>query len=154
MGLGSALHLDDPNNPTNWCCDRRMGMYHIVRNTKDGNTGAKFDALKDFLSLGADDPDIPGEEASTGYIALEVGQKVSNFMVKLDYNVDPSLGFFQIGLDSLMAIELRKWWKPAFRLEISVLEITASGTTEQLDKVAAKGVKKRCKSKKGRLSNL
>lgn len=142
MGLRSELHLDDPNNRTNWRRDRRMAMYHNVRNTEDGNTGARSDALKDFLSRAKEDPDILGEKASAEYIAHEIGQKVLNFMLRPDDDVDISLGLSQIGLDSLMAIELRRWWKQAFRLEISVLEIMAAGTLENLGKVAADGVKR------------
>ena len=151
MGLRSALHLDDPNNRTNWRRDRRMAMYHNVRNTEDGNTGAKSDALKDFLSQAVDDPEILGEKASIEYIALEIGQKVLNFMLRPDDDVDISLGLSQIGLDSLMAIELRRWWKQAFKLEISVLEIMASGTLEQLGKIAAEGVKKKLQVGNGKV---
>ena len=142
MGLRSELHLDDPNNRTNWRRDRRMAMYHNVRNTEDGTTGAKSDALKEFLTRAKEDPEILGEKASAEYIAHEIGQKVLNFMLRPDDDVDISLGLSQIGLDSLMAIELRRWWKQAFRLEISVLEIMAAGTLENLGKVAADGVKR------------
>ena len=46
-----------------------------------------------------------------------------------------------IGVDSLMAIELRKWWKQAFGLEISVLEMMGLGTIKELGKVAAQRLK-------------
>lgn len=143
MGLRSDLHLDDPNNRTNWRRDRRMAMYHNVRNTLAGDRSDNFNELENFLSRAADDPDILGEKASADYLAHEIGQKVLNFMLKPDDEVDISLGLTQIGLDSLMAIELRRWWKQAFRLEISVLEIMGSGTLEELGKVAGEGVRKK-----------
>jgi Phosphopantetheine attachment site len=45
-------------------------------------------------------------------------------------------------MDSLMAIELRRWWKQAFGFDISVLEIMGFGTPEELGKVAGEGLKK------------
>lgn len=53
--------------------------------------------------------------------------------------IGPSLS--GMGMDSLMAIELRRWWKQAFGLDISVLEIMGSGTLEELGKVAGQGLK-------------
>ena len=64
-------------------------------------------------------------------------------MLKDEADLDTSLTLVQIGLDSLMAIELRRWWKQALGLEISVLEIMASGSLEALGAVAAKGLKER-----------
>lgn len=52
-----------------------------------------------------------------------------------------------IGVDSLMAIELRRWWKQAFGLDINVLEIMGSGTLEELGKVAAKGLREKFERK-------
>lgn len=42
-----------------------------------------------------------------------------------------------MGLDSLMAIELRRWWRIALGLDVSVLEIMGAGTLEELGKIAA-----------------
>jgi aryl carrier-like protein len=53
-------------------------------------------------------------------------------LLKSEEDIDISLTLAQIGLDSLMSIELRRWWKQAFGLEISVLEIMAAGTLESL----------------------
>ncbi|KAI8966588.1 ADP-ribosylation factor family-domain-containing protein [Daldinia sp. FL1419] len=39
IGLRSELHLDDPNNRTNWRRDRHIGMYHNVRPDNEGGAG-------------------------------------------------------------------------------------------------------------------
>lgn len=62
-------------------------------------------------------------------------------MLRDEADLDTSLTLKQIGLDSLMAIKLRRWWKQAMGLEISVLEIMATGSIEALGNVAAQSLK-------------
>ena len=143
MGLRSEVHLDDPNCQTSWRRDRRMGTYHNIRDSAAENVLAESDALKTFLSRAGNDPKILSEESSAKFLALILGQKVFKFMMKPEEDIDISLSLIQIGMDSWMAIELRRWWMQAFGLDISVLEIMGSGTLEQLGRVAAEGLRKK-----------
>ena len=64
-------------------------------------------------------------------------------MLKDEEDLDTSLTLHEIGVDSPMAIELRRWWKHAFGLDISSLRIIGRGTLDALGAVAAKGLKER-----------
>ena len=145
MGLRSEVHLDDPSCQTSWRRDRRMGMYHNVRNDAIGSTNAasKSSALKSFLTAAASDPSLLDDPASATYLATQIGHKVFKIMIRPEDSLEISMSLAHIGLDSLMAIELRRWWKQVFGLDISVLEIMASGSFEGLGKVAVEGLKKK-----------
>lgn len=143
MGLRSELHLEDPNNRCNWRRDRRMGAYHNIRNQQAEAAGGDASALKAFLAGAAENPDVLAVAANVEFLAQEIGAKVFDFMLKPGEDVDTSLSLTQIGLDSLMATELRRWFRQLLGLQISVLEIMASGSLFQLAELAAAALKNR-----------
>ena len=137
MGLRSDLHPDDPNNRTHWRRDRRMGIYHNIKYTDKVDHSASDTQLKQFLSRCADDPDLLAHKDSERLLAHEIGLKAFSLTLKDAEGMDTDMSLDAIGVDSLMAIELRRWWKRAFGLEISVLEIMGLGTIKDLSKVTA-----------------
>ena len=141
MGLRSEIHPDDPSNRTHWRRDRRMGIYHNIKNTNTVDRSASDNQLKQFLLRCEEDPDLLAEDDSECLLANEIGLKVFSLMLKDADDMDIEMTLSAIGLDSLMAIELRRWWKQAFGLEISVLEIMGLGTIKELSKVAAQRLK-------------
>ncbi len=53
-----------------------------------------------------------------------------------------SLSLPDLGVDSLVAAEMRQWWKQVFGFDVSVLEMLAMGTLEALGMHAADGLLK------------
>ncbi|KAJ3541377.1 hypothetical protein NM208_g4643 [Fusarium decemcellulare] len=143
MGLRSEGDLNDPNTRTNWRRDRRMGFYHNENRSSSSEQQGSSNKLSAFLASAADNPNVLDEEASAIFLAQEIGSKVFSLMLKNAEDLDTSLTLQQVGLDSLMAIELRRWWQMAFNFEVSVLELMATGTIEALGVVAAKGLKQK-----------
>ncbi|KAI6376056.1 hypothetical protein MCOR25_002871 [Pyricularia grisea] len=99
---------------TNWRRDRRMGFYHNVQangNALSSRAGRSAnEVLSRFLEHATASLATLGEAKSVDFLARQVGAKVFSLMLKEnDEVVDTSLTLQQIGLDSLMAIELRRW---------------------------------------------
>jgi len=136
MGLKSEGDLNDPNTRTNWRRDRRMGFYHNSAEKVESDRGGSSE-LAAFLETAKDDPDLLANRDNQDYLATEIGKKIFSFMLKPEDDLDITLSLTQIGLDSLMAIELRRWWKLALGLQISVLEIMGVGSVEALGALAA-----------------
>ena len=114
-----------------------MGINHNIKNTNTVDHSASDNQLKQFLLRCAEDADLLAEADSEDLLAREYGLKIYSVILKEAEDLDVDRTLSAIGVDSLVAIELRKWWKQAFGLEISVLEMMGLGTIKELGKVAA-----------------
>ncbi|KAH7195357.1 polyketide synthase [Fusarium oxysporum] len=139
MGMRSHLHLDDPKNPTNWRRDRRMGAYHNLPTGDKPDTRGESSRLKAFLqSVNEGDPiEIPAKEESIDFLSMEIGTKVNEFLLRPDAPVDPNLKLSEMGLDSLTAIELRRWLGQVFGLQVSVLEMIGAASLKEVGRIVA-----------------
>lgn len=139
LGLGSSIPLNNPANRSVWRRDRRMGIYH---NTAGGNTEitATSASLKSYIAGAKADISILKTPDATAFFASEIGKRLFALLLKPEQELNMSLSLVDLGMDSLVGIELRTWWKQAFGFDVSVLEILGMGTLEALGKHAAEGV--------------
>nr|RBQ99445.1 hypothetical protein FVER53263_20062 [Fusarium verticillioides] len=141
MGMRSHLHLDDAKNPTNWRRDRRMGAYHNLSIRDQSDTRGERSQLKYFLqslSEGQGDAvEILAKKESIAFLSIEIGTKVNDFLLRPDGPVDPSLRLSEMGLDSLTAIELRRWFSQVFGLQVSVLEMIGAPSLREVARIVA-----------------
>ncbi|KAL8942774.1 MAG: hypothetical protein Q9216_001459 [Gyalolechia sp. 2 TL-2023] len=143
MGLRSETPLEDPNNRSTWRRDRRMGQYHNVVEQKALQAPNERNDLEKFLIRVENQPDSLDDMSSERYLAEEIGRKIFNFNMRPEDDMTVSLTLAQIGLDSLMAIEIRRWWNQVLGFEISIFEIMNSGTIAELGTLAADGLKEK-----------
>ena len=123
MGLNVK---DKPGNAKNrpaWHRDRPLGVYDDLKASTEIETSAALTRLADLLSAVTNDPNILMEESSVEFLAQEIGRKVLSFGFKPDAPIDMSLDLIQLGMDSLMASEISRWWRLTFGLEMTILEV-------------------------------
>ncbi|KAI4255784.1 MAG: hypothetical protein L6R42_006560, partial [Xanthoria sp. 1 TBL-2021] len=77
---------------------------------------------------------------TVAFLAHEIGKKLFSLLMKPEEDLDASLSLVDLGMDSLVGIELCAWWKQVFGFKISVLEMLGKGTLEALGEHAAEGL--------------
>ena len=139
--LESRIPIMDPQNSSMWKRDPRMAIYRNIQKASELEGAEATDHMKQFLSTMMSDPDRLDQKSSADAIAKEVGKCVSNFLMKGDEEIDVSSTLGAAGVDSLVAIEIRNWWKQNLGVDVSVLELMSGGTIEQLGELAARRLK-------------
>ncbi|KAI1173654.1 hypothetical protein F4777DRAFT_589726 [Nemania sp. FL0916] len=130
-----------PGNSGNGARDARMAVYYSAqqqRIERGGSNTENQSVLRSFLSTARDNPATLKMPEAAKLLATEMGKKLFVLLLKPDQEPDIALELAQIGLDSLVAVEMRAWWKSELGLTISVLEMLSMGTLLALGEKAAK----------------
>ncbi|KAL8697590.1 MAG: hypothetical protein Q9201_007051 [Fulgogasparrea decipioides] len=140
IGLRTTRSLSDPSNRAIWKRDVRMSLYRNMEGETQSNSGAFNEDLKHFLAAVARQPSMLNEQLNLDFLTRQIATRLYSFMLQSEDEVDVRQSLSALGVDSLVAIEIRNWWRQNLGLEISVLEIMNSGSIEQLGKIAADGL--------------
>lgn len=143
IGLRSTRSLADPSNRTIWKRDVRMSMYRNMESVGTTNSGTANEGLKQFLAGIASEPSILNAQPNLDYLTHEIKAQLCSFMIRAEEDVDAKQSLSALGVDSLVAIEIRNWFRQSLGLDISVLEIMNAGSMEQLGIVAADGLRRK-----------
>ncbi|KAL4904453.1 hypothetical protein BDW74DRAFT_179032 [Aspergillus multicolor] len=140
------MPLDAPGNRTPWRRDPRMALYHNISTSADttSTTTDKTNAvLHGFLHQAKLTPETLTHQASADLLATEIGKALFTFMLRdhaeLETELDRPLE--NLGVDSLLAIELRNWFRLNLGLDLTVLEILGAGSLRRLGGLAAGNLK-------------
>ncbi|KAJ5768714.1 Acyl transferase/acyl hydrolase/lysophospholipase [Penicillium odoratum] len=139
IGLQCRVPLNDPGNRALWKQDIRTAVFHNKATSNTSST-ASSDNLKSFIASAKGHPTLLVRPDSAHFLALEIGKKVFSFLLKSEDDLHTWCSLSDLGMDSLVAIEMRQWWKMTFKFDISVLEMMGMGTLDALGEHAAKGL--------------
>lgn len=143
IGLRSTRSLADPNNRAIWKRDIRMSLYRNMETTTVSAGGAANEGLKQVLAEIAVEPCLLNTQPTLDFLTHEIGVRLYGFMLQEEEDVDVTVSLSALGVDSLVAIEIRNWWRQSLGLEISVLELLNAGSIAQLGKLAVQGLQKK-----------
>ena len=118
-----------------------MSVYRNLE-VHDLATGASNtnESLKQFLRDASSNPTSLGSEASIAFLASEIGKTLSGFMMMSDEAMDLTTSLAALGVDSLISIELRNWFRQKVGVEFTVLELVGATSIMQLGELAGKKV--------------
>ncbi|KAM6514388.1 hypothetical protein FALCPG4_015537 [Fusarium falciforme] len=96
-------------------------------------------SLKEFLRslTDSDGMGVLAKESAVNFLAVEIGRKINDFLLKPDTAIDTGLRLSEMGLGSLTAIDLRRWFRQASGLQVSVLEMMGAASLRQLGETVA-----------------
>ncbi|KAJ5783184.1 hypothetical protein N7457_004958 [Penicillium paradoxum] len=142
VGIRPNVPMGDQRNRLIWKKDVRMAVFHNIGRagvSSSSTSGSDLDAFIVEAKTGAvllDQPD------SAQFLAVEIGKKIFSFLLKPEEDLVTSCSLSDLGMDSLVAIEIRQWWKTTFGFDISVLELMGMGSLDALGEHAANGMLK------------
>ncbi|KAG5925731.1 Type I Iterative PKS [Claviceps africana] len=144
LGLSPRVSIGNKDSRVFWRKDRRMAVYHNYSSKTDvgilangGNEG-----LRSFLLRAKSDSAILKTDASAKMLANEIGKRLLRLLLKSADDLSTSVPLSQLGMDSLVGVEMRSWWRQAFGFDISLLELLGMTSLDELGKHAATGLLK------------
>jgi hypothetical protein len=125
-------------NRTGWKKNPRLLVYRNIESRDESVSGPTTDGgLKEFLSSCGATPEILGDEATALFLAHEIGTTLFNFMMRSDEEPDITIPLASAGVDSLVSIELRNWFRQKVGVPFTVVEIVGASSIAELGKMTA-----------------
>ncbi|KND94632.1 Lovastatin diketide synthase LovF [Tolypocladium ophioglossoides CBS 100239] len=140
LGFRPSVPLGNPENRSLWKKDVRMADFHNSRETSGASGSGSNGMLKSFITKAKSHAALLSQPESAHLLAVEIGKKAFSFLLKPEADLQTSCSLSDLGMDSLVAIEMRQWWRTIFGFDISVLEMMGMGTLDALGERAAKGM--------------
>ncbi|KAK5996225.1 Highly reducing polyketide synthase gloL [Cladobotryum mycophilum] len=148
IGMASTRPLADPGNHHPIRKDIRMGLAWQLERSKEPSTSSNSESIREFLSLVASEPEMLNQTSTLERLTVEIGQSLCGFMLMPEENLDMNMTLDSMGVDSLVSIEIRNWWRGTLGVDISVLEIANAGTIARLGNLALASLKQKYEVKK------
>lgn len=137
LGLRSTQRLSATNNRTVWKLDLRMAGYYNLEDQDTSVATPKDDHLQAFIVEAASGLVSLDAHASVVFLATEIGKMLINLTMRDVESLDLESSPASIGVDSLVSIELRNWFRHKLRVDVTVLEIQACHSMLDLGKHVA-----------------
>ncbi|KAE8135205.1 hypothetical protein BDV38DRAFT_294724 [Aspergillus pseudotamarii] len=146
--LECRLPIMHPENNIIWKRDPRMAIYRNIE-TVSVQSQSTSSGLKSFLLDVNADPSLLSQPSAAEFLAGQIRDRVATFLMRRedDEPLDLGLSLSESGVDSLVAIEVRNWWKQSLGVEVSVLELKDSGSMLRLGGLAAKRLREKMADK-------
>lgn len=156
VGLRSTLPLSSPNNRVYWRADSRFALYRNIEESGDASDASAGGDQDDggfglFLKTADAEPRSLAQEDKIAELAQHIGFMLCDLMLKPLEDLDVNLGVAALGVDSLVAIELKNWLRRKLVLEVSVIEIMNAPSLLALARLVGEGwmIKKRVGIREG-----
>lgn len=139
VGLRSTTEIMSPQNRYMFKRDSRATIYrNLGTKERNGQTGEDVDELKRFLTEAALNPTVLETQHTAEFLAREAGKALFSFVLRDPSTMDLELPLDSFGIDSLLGMELRNWFRHKIGVDITVRQIMSGASLMQLGKDTAK----------------
>ncbi|KAG8531167.1 putative secondary metabolism biosynthetic enzyme [Bacidia gigantensis] len=144
QALECRLPIMDSQNNIIWKRDPRMAIYRNIETVATDGASSTGD-MKPFLAAMAENPNQLDQPDAADFLAGQIRDRVATYLMRREDEepLDTGLTLSAAGVDSLVAIELRNWWKQNLGADVSVLELMDGGSIQRLGELGAKRLKER-----------
>ncbi|KFZ19179.1 hypothetical protein V501_00783 [Pseudogymnoascus sp. VKM F-4519 (FW-2642)] len=136
IGMRSAKLLSDPGNVCTWKRDVRMSLYRYLESSEEKTTDTKDGRLQALLNSVSVNPKVFQDQTSLELVTSAIGHTLCSYVLQPQEDLDVTTSLSSLGIDSLVSIEFRNWFRRTLSVDISSLEIVSAGTIEHLGKMA------------------
>jgi len=140
IGIGIRSNLSGSGVRMGWLLDPRFEIYHNLQSDSEpsGNQKDGDDSLKQFLRNASTGPHTLETRESQTYLALQIATALFGFTMRGEVeDGDLTIPLRTLGVDSLISIELRTWFKRIIGVDFTVVEIVGAQDIMQLGQQAA-----------------
>ncbi|RFU80508.1 polyketide synthase [Trichoderma arundinaceum] len=133
LGMVTTTPIGSPSNRVVWKSDVRMSVYHNINGSTEASAAASANAgkqggIESLVASAAAKPSILEEDGITTKIANGIASALANFLIKDESSIKIDYSPENVGVDSLVAMELRNWIRQKFGVETNVMTIVQSAS--------------------------
>lgn len=139
LGIAPLVPLSSPESMAQLRRDVRMAAWHNTRHQTGASLGST-DVLRSFLAMARKIPGSLKLPEAVDLLAGEIGKKLFDLLMKPEERIDLSLPMTELGLDSIVAVEMQAWWKLNLGSDITTREVMSMETLQALGRRAADGL--------------
>ncbi|KAM3476998.1 hypothetical protein MY8738_006692 [Beauveria namnaoensis] len=143
VGLGSLRSSSEPLNMRLFMGDVRFSKYVSLAAEAEQKERKRDEKLRELLEQIEQDPSVLYADDMVERASLEIGSTLFEYLSLPEDEMNIHATLESIGVDSLVSIEIRNWWRRTLGLETTAVEIMKAGTIEGLGKLAVSSLKKK-----------
>lgn len=125
LGLNTSIPISSPLNRVAWRRDARMSIYHNLERA-DGGADGPGKPGGDRNSLRAQLASLSDQQERQGTVARALAGALANFLIKDDDSIALDRPLESVGMDSLVAMEMRNWVRQQVGAQLSTITIVQS----------------------------
>ncbi|KAI0835188.1 putative polyketide synthase [Hypoxylon sp. FL0890] len=135
LGLITSIPISSPSNRVAWKRDPRMAIYHnLDKSAENTTTKAPRKSLKGLLGSES------SEKGKTRIIAKAIAGALANFLIKEEDSIPLDKPLSELGIDSLVSVEVRNWIRQHSGVDVSVFTIVQSPSLLKLGDLVRMGI--------------